>query len=66
MESKTENTNEVDSNTKKGYKKWLTTNVLLLGLVSFFADLSGEMMTPVLPLFIVSLGGTSVIVVLRG
>ena len=39
-------------------KTWLTRNVLLLGLVSFFADLSGEMMTPVLPLFIIAVGGT--------
>ncbi|MFX1253716.1 MAG: MFS transporter [Promethearchaeota archaeon] len=43
-------------------KKWLTQNVLLLGLVSFFADLSGEMMVPVLPLFIVAVGGTALIV----
>lgn len=41
---------------------WITKNVILLGLVSFFADLSGEMMTPVLPLFIVALGGTEAIV----
>ncbi|MFX1534622.1 MAG: MFS transporter [Promethearchaeota archaeon] len=47
-------------------KKWLTRNVLLLGLVSFFADLSSEMMTPVLPLFIFSLSGTAVIVGLVG
>ncbi|MFX0205141.1 MAG: MFS transporter [Candidatus Hodarchaeota archaeon] len=39
-------------------KTWLTRNILLLGLVSFFADLSGEMMTPVLPLFIIAVGGT--------
>ncbi|MFX0061862.1 MAG: MFS transporter [Candidatus Hermodarchaeota archaeon] len=43
-------------------KKWLTQNILLLGLVSFFADLSGEMMVPVLPLFIVAVGGTALIV----
>ncbi len=39
-------------------KTWLTRNILLLGLVSFFADLSGEMMTPVLPLFIIAIGGS--------
>ena len=48
---------------KKGRSRaWFTGNVLLLGLVSFFADISGEMMTPVLPLFIAALGGSSVII----
>ncbi|MFX1286218.1 MAG: MFS transporter [Promethearchaeota archaeon] len=41
---------------------WFTGNVLLLGFVSFFADISGEMMTPVLPLFIAALGGSSIII----
>ncbi|UCE12270.1 MAG: MFS transporter [Candidatus Heimdallarchaeota archaeon] len=36
-------------------RAWFSGNVLLLGLVSFFADVSGEMMTPVLPLFIAAL-----------
>ncbi|MHA2298997.1 MAG: MFS transporter [Candidatus Hodarchaeales archaeon] len=43
----------------KSTSNWLTKNALLLGLVSFFADLSGEMMTPILPLFIVAIGGTT-------
>ena len=43
-------------------RAWFTGNVLLLGLVSFFADVSGEMMTPVLPLFIAALGGSSLII----
>ncbi|UCG00476.1 MAG: MFS transporter [Candidatus Heimdallarchaeota archaeon] len=47
--------------TKKN-SKWYSGNVLLLGLVSFFADISGEMMTPVLPLFIAALGGSSIVV----
>ncbi|MFX0094245.1 MAG: MFS transporter [Candidatus Hodarchaeota archaeon] len=51
--------NESENSSKKN---WLTANVLLLGLVSFFADLSGEMMTPVLPLFIAAVGGTAIIV----
>ncbi len=45
---------------------WLTKNVLVLGIVSFFSDISGEMMTPVLPLFIAALGGTSLIIGLIG
>ncbi|MFX0067007.1 MAG: MFS transporter [Candidatus Hermodarchaeota archaeon] len=46
----------------KNTKGWLSGNVLLLGLVSFFADISGEMMTPVLPLFIAALGGSSLVI----
>ncbi|MCK4848072.1 MAG: MFS transporter [Candidatus Heimdallarchaeota archaeon] len=54
---------EETSTLKKGPSRaWFTGNVLLLGLVSFFADMSGEMMTPVLPLFIAALGGSSVII----
>lgn len=40
---------------KDNTRAWFTGNVLLLGLVSFFADISGEMMTPILPLFIAAL-----------
>ncbi|MFX0013527.1 MAG: MFS transporter [Promethearchaeota archaeon] len=43
-------------------RAWFTGNVLLLGFVSFFADISGEMMTPVLPLFIAALGGSSIVI----
>lgn len=50
----------MDDNSKIDTKKanpraWFSGNVLLLGLVSFFADVSGEMMTPILPLFIATL-----------
>lgn len=37
-------------------------NIILLGVVSFFNDLSSEMIMPILPLFIVSLGGAGMIV----
>ncbi|MHA2173650.1 MAG: MFS transporter [Candidatus Hodarchaeales archaeon] len=47
---------------KKSSRAWFTGNVLLLGLVSFFADISGEMMTPVLPLFIAALGGSTAVI----
>ncbi|MBD3246321.1 MAG: MFS transporter [Candidatus Omnitrophica bacterium] len=40
---------------KKGEKR--KKNVYLLGLVSFLNDLSSEMIMPILPLFIASLGG---------
>jgi len=42
---------------EKGIFSGISRNVLLLGVVSFFNDLSSEMIMPVLPLFIESLGG---------
>ena len=41
-------------------------NVILLGIVSFFNDISSEMITPILPLFIESLGGAGLAVGLIG
>ncbi|MFW9780256.1 MAG: MFS transporter [Candidatus Heimdallarchaeota archaeon] len=41
---------------------WLTRNVVLLGLVSFLADVSGEMMTPILPLYLAALGGSGLVI----
>ncbi|MFW9991865.1 MAG: MFS transporter [Candidatus Odinarchaeota archaeon] len=58
--------NETTETKEESSSTWLTANVFLLGLVSFFADLSGEMMTPVLPLFIVAIGGTTTVVGLIG
>jgi len=40
----------------------LNFNVFLLGLVSFLTDVSSEMVMPILPLFIVSLGGAGLAV----
>ncbi len=44
----------------------ISTNVLLLSAVSFLNDLSSEMIMPILPMFIVALGGNAVIVGLIG
>lgn len=44
----------------------MSTNVVLLGIVSFIADVSSEIIAPILPLFIVSLGGGSVAIGLIG
>ena len=41
-------------------------NVVLLGVVSFLTDVSSEMMMPILPMFIMALGGTALIVGLIG
>jgi MFS family permease len=38
-------------------KRWLTPGILGLGLTSFFADMSYEMVTAVLPMFLATLGG---------
>lgn len=55
-------TDETQNYKNGSSRAWFTGNVLLLGLVSFFADISGEMMTPVLPLFIAALGGSSLVI----
>ncbi len=41
-------------------------NVILLGIVSFITDVSSEMMLAILPMFILSLGGTGIAVGLIG
>lgn len=48
------------------YQKGVSRNVILLGLVSFLNDLSSEMIIPILPMFIMALGGTGFIVGLIG
>jgi len=47
-------------------EKTLTGNVILLSVVSFFNDLSSEMIMPILPMFLQSLGATGQIVGLVG
>jgi MFS family permease len=54
---------------KKSKRKFLdgiSINVIILGIVSFITDISSEMIHPLLPVFIVSLGGTGLIVGLIG
>lgn len=47
----------------KKFKIWgIDINVVLLSVVSFFNDLSSEMILPILPMFIKELGATEVIV----
>lgn len=41
-------------------------NIILLGIVSFLNDLSSEMIMPILPLFITSLGGAGIAIGLIG
>jgi MFS family permease len=44
----------------------INVNVVLLSIVSFLNDMSSEMVLPILPLFINSLGGTGIIIGLVG
>ncbi|HID25463.1 MAG TPA: MFS transporter [Thermoplasmata archaeon] len=46
--------------------KGIGRNILLLGFVSFLNDMSSEIIIPILPLFIVSVGGNEVILGLIG
>ncbi|HID19527.1 MAG TPA: MFS transporter [Methanophagales archaeon] len=51
---------------KNRYLKGISANVLLLGVVSFLNDLSSEMIIPILPMFIIALGGGGFIIGLIG
>jgi len=51
---------------KRGLFYGISSTILLLGLASFFTDLSSELIVPILPLFIASLGGTGLIIGLIG
>ncbi len=55
-----------EPNLEKKQRKGRFFNILLMGVVSFFNDMSSEMIRPVLPLLILSLGGDSVIIGLVG
>ncbi|HUT31249.1 MAG TPA: MFS transporter [Sedimentisphaerales bacterium] len=51
---------------KKERFRGISANVIFLGIVSFLNDLSSEMIMPILPMFITSLGGTGLVVGLLG
>jgi len=40
----------------------ISLNIILLGIVSFLNDVGSEMIMPILPLFVIALGGTGIIV----
>lgn len=48
---------------KNKYQKGISANIILLGIVSLLNDLSSEMILPILPLFITTLGGGGLIAV---
>ena len=49
---------------KKSILKGLTRNILIVGLISLFTDLSSEMVFPLIPLYLVFLGGGGFVVAL--
>ncbi len=51
---------------KNKHLNGISANILLLGVVSFLNDISSEMIIPILPLFITTLGGAGLIVGLIG
>lgn len=50
----------------KGFLRDMSVNIILLGIVSFITDTSSDMMWPILPMFITSIGGTGLAVGLIG
>ncbi len=51
---------------RRGFFKGIGVNILLLGMVSLLADISSEMMMPLLPMFIAALGGSALVIGLVG
>ena len=51
---------------KRGLFYGISATIIFLGIASFFTDLSSEIIIPILPLFIASLGGTGLIIGLIG
>jgi len=58
--------NQNQKSEKDRFLQGISINVLLLGVVSFLTDMSSEMIIPILPMFIMNLGGTGLIVGLIG
>lgn len=52
--------------TKKGFFYGITANVILFGIVSFFVDMSSEIIVPIIPLFMKSLGASALMIGLLG
>ncbi len=47
---------------KNGFARGIGINVIILGIVSFLNDVSSEMIIPILPMFISTLGGGGIII----
>jgi len=56
----------MNQKTKNRFLQGIGINVLLLGIVSFLTDISSEMIHPLLPMFIVALGGSGLVVGIIG
>lgn len=51
---------------KQGVGRWLTRNVFAIGMLSLFSDMGHEMLTAVLPLFLVQFGGAAALGTIEG
>jgi len=49
---------------KNTFFKGFTRNILIVGLISLFTDISSEMVFPLIPLYLVFLGGGGLVVAL--
>ena len=47
------------NNKNKNRKNWLNKNIVAMGLTSFFSDFGHEMVTAILPAFLISVGGSA-------
>ncbi|RLI89306.1 MAG: MFS transporter [Candidatus Altiarchaeales archaeon] len=56
----------MNQKTENRFLQGIGINVLLLGIVSFLTDISSEMIHPLLPMFIVALGGSGLVVGIIG
>ncbi|MHB1135943.1 MAG: MFS transporter, partial [Coriobacteriia bacterium] len=58
----------VEPDTRPAWRRALSPNVLRLGLVSFFADVSSEMLYPLMPIFLTSVLGApaSIVGIIEG
>src|SRR3989339_1547795 len=52
----------ISSKTKRRLLSGVSTNVLVLGVVSLLTDMSSEMIYPILPLFLTAIGATGLII----
>jgi MFS family permease len=64
MSQISEKTSDSSSNSKEKYVWGISINVLLMGFVSLFTDVSSEMITAIMPVFILSIAAGNAIIAL--
>jgi MFS family permease len=53
---------DMGGGSKRRLLKGVSTNVIILGIVSLLTDMSTEMIIPILPMFLLSLGATGLLI----